>query len=406
MSGVRRVKVTVGELPNVIISALSQSRNCAPDRPASQPLQTKGNIEEMENINPFVYNVSPSRVIFGPGSVNQLAPELKRQNLERPLLLSTPQQVDQISALSDQLDGNVAGIFSEAKMHTPSDITDKALVYVNNVKADCVISLGGGSTIGLGKAISIRTGLPHICIPTTYAGSEMTPILGETRDGVKKTISDPKILPGVVIYDVDLTMTLPVNMSATSGVNAIAHSVEAMYSPNGNPIINLLALESIKCLAASLPELVSDPSNVVTRTHVQYGAWLAGLCLGSVGMGLHHKLCHTLGGSFNMPHAETHTIVLAHALAYNSPRIPGVMKQLAEVLPGSNGDAVAGLNVLLEKLKVERKLEAFGFREGDIDKAAELACANEYPNPRPVEKAPIRELIKRVWAGEPARANL
>lgn len=185
----------------------------------------------MNAVEPFVYNASPSRVIFGPGSIKQLAPELNRQNLQRPLLLSTPQQVNDISKLSDQLDGKIAGIFSEATMHTPSHITEKALRHANGVKADCVVSLGGGSTIGLGKAISFRTGLPHICIPTTYAGSEMTPILGETKDGVKKTISDPKILPGVVIYDVDLTMTLPASMSATSGVNAIAHSGKSWRRP-------------------------------------------------------------------------------------------------------------------------------------------------------------------------------
>jgi len=175
-------------------------------------------------INPFVYNVSPSRVIFGSGSIKKLAEELQRQNLSNPLLLSTPQQVSQVEDLSKQLNGKIAGIFSEATMHTPSHITEKALSYTSEVKADSVVSIGGGSTIGLGKAISIRTGLPHICIPTTYAGSEMTPILGETENGLKKTRSDPKILPGVVIYDVDLTMTLPTSMSATSGVNAIAHS--------------------------------------------------------------------------------------------------------------------------------------------------------------------------------------
>ena len=182
--------------------------------------------------------------------------------------------------------------------------------------------------------------------------------------------------------------------------------MEALYSPTKNPIINLLALESIRCLAAALPTLLSDPSNKTARTSVQYGAWLAGLCLGSVGMGLHHKLCHTLGGSFNMPHAETHTIVLPHAISYNAPRMPQVMKQLASVLPGSNGDAIAGLNILLDKLKVERSLKAYGFKEGDVDKAAELACGNVYPNPRPIEKGPIRELIRRVWAGEAAEANL
>jgi alcohol dehydrogenase class IV len=178
-------------------------------------------------MDPFEYNANPGRVVFGSGSIQKLPAELQRQFLTSPLLLSTPQQVDQASVLAIILENasiKPAGTYSKATMHTPSHITDEALTYAKESKADCVVSIGGGSTIGLGKAISIRTGLPHICISTTYAGSEMTPILGETQDGRKTTRSDPKILPGTVIYDVDLTMTLPKELSATSGVNAIAHA--------------------------------------------------------------------------------------------------------------------------------------------------------------------------------------
>ena len=234
----------------------------------------------------------------------------------------------------------------------------------------------------------------------------MTPILGETADGSKKTRSAPKILPSVVIYDVDLTMTLPIGLTATSGVNAIAHAVEALYAQNTNPIISLLALEGIKSLAASLPIITESPSDKEGRTAALYGAWLCGLCLGAVGMSLHHKLCHTLGGTFNLPHAQTHTIVLPHALAYNSPAIPGVIQRLGEVLPGSDGDAIRGLNVLLEKLNVQRALREFGMKAADVDRAAEIAVQNAYWNPRPVEELPIRELIRRAWAGEKARADL
>jgi len=357
-------------------------------------------------MDPFEYNTAPGRVIFGSGTLKKLSDEISRQKLSAPLLLSTPQQVDQAESLKSILDGKVAGIFTEATMHTPTHITDQALEYAKAQKADSVISIGGGSTIGLGKAISVKTGLPHICIPTTYAGSEMTPILGETVDGRKTTRSDPKILPGTVIYDVDLTMTLPASMSATSGVNAIAHSVEALYARNKNPIISLLAIEGVKALAASLPIIVESPSDEAARSSAQYGAWLCGTCLGSVGMALHHKLCHTLGGSFNMPHAETHTIVLPHALAYNAPMIPEVMKQLADALPESNGDAIHGLNVLLTRLKVKRGLKDFGFKESDVDKAADIAVSNPYWNPREVKRDPIRELIRRAYAGEPARADL
>ncbi|OKL56672.1 hypothetical protein UA08_08318 [Talaromyces atroroseus] len=354
----------------------------------------------------FVYSATPGRVIFGSGTLQKLPEETERLNISAPLLLSTPRQVHLAERVKEVLNGKVAGIFTEATMHTPTNVTEKALQYAQDTKADAVISIGGGSTVGLGKAISIRTGLSHICVPTTYAGSEMTPILGETADKVKKTRSDPKILPGTVIYDVDLTMTLPVATSATSGVNAIAHAVEALYARNSNPITNLLAIEGTKALASSLPEIVENPSSSSARSQALYGAWLCGTCLGSVGMSIHHKLCHTLGGSFNLPHADTHTAVLPHAISYNAPRIPEAMKKLAEALPESNGDAIHGLNVLLLKLKVKRGLKDFGMKEEDIDKAADIAVSNPYWNPREIERAPIRELIRRVWAGEPARADL
>ncbi|KMU80418.1 maleylacetate reductase [Coccidioides immitis RMSCC 3703] len=346
----------------------------------------------------FEYNANPARVIFGFGTIKQLPDEIARLNLSSPLLLSTPQQVQQADDLKDLLKGNVAGVFTEATMHTPTHVTEKALEYAKAQNADSVISIGGGSTIGLGKAISIRTGLPHICIPTTYAGSEMTPILGETADGVKKTRSDPKILPG--------NRHLRFGMSATSGVNAIAHAVEALYARNGNPIIRLLALEGVRSLATALPEIVKNPSSRDARSLALYGAWLCGTCLGSVGMSIHHKLCHTLGGSFDLPHAETHTAVLPHAISYNAPSIPEAMKALADALPESNGDAIRGLNVLLTKLQVKRALKDFGMKEEDIDKGADIAVSNPYWNPREIQREPIRELIRRVWAGEEARANL
>jgi alcohol dehydrogenase class IV len=183
----------------------------------------------MEVIESFVYNASPARVIFGSGTINNLSEEISRKELVAPLLISTPRQIDLVEKVKRLLDGKVVGIFLDAAMHTPTNITQRAVEYALSIKADSVISIGGGSTVGLGKAISIRTGLPHICIPTTYSGSEMTPILGETADGQKKTRSDPKILPATVIYDLDLTMTLSPKLSAISGVNAIAHSGMSLH---------------------------------------------------------------------------------------------------------------------------------------------------------------------------------
>ncbi|KIM92754.1 hypothetical protein OIDMADRAFT_139043, partial [Oidiodendron maius Zn] len=251
-----------------------------------------------------------------------------------------------------------------------------------------------------------QTGWPHICIPTAYAGSEMTPILGETRDGQKTTRSDPTILPGTVIYDVELTMGLPMRISVTSVINAIAHAVEALYARDTNPVIFLLGAEGVKALASSLPTIVDYPSNIPERQSAMYGASLCATCLGRVGMSLRHKLCHTLGGSFKMPHSETHTIIMPHVFAYNVPQIPKVMKKLAEVLPGSDCDAVRGLNALLGKLRVNRALKDYGMKEDDIDQAAEIAASNPYWNPCVFGKGDIRELLRRAWVGEEARADL
>ncbi|PTB48015.1 hypothetical protein M431DRAFT_514069 [Trichoderma harzianum CBS 226.95] len=225
---------------------------------------------------------------------------MERLKVSRPLLLSTPGKSHWTNQLSDLIPGasmTAAGTFAQAKAHTPIPVTEEATALLNSVAADCVISIGGGSVVGLGKAISIRTGVPHISIPTTYAGSEMTPHLGETQDGIKTTQSDPKILPEVVIYDVDFTMTLPPAICSSSGINAIAHAIEALYATNVSPIISMLALEGIKALAESLPQIVQDSSAKSPREKALYGSWLCGTVLGSSSMGLHHKLCHVLGGS-------------------------------------------------------------------------------------------------------------
>jgi alcohol dehydrogenase class IV len=283
-------------------------------------------------------------------------------------------------------------------MHTPVEVTEDALAAAKAAGADCLVALGGGSTIGLAKAIALRTDLPQIAVPTTYAGSEMTPILGETKDGRKTTQKSPKVLPEVVIYDVDLTMTLPKGLSGTSGINAIAHSVEALYAEDANPIISVLAEQSIAALGRSLPRISAVPGDREARSDAQYGAFLAGACLGSVGMALHHKLCHTLGGMFDLPHSETHTIVLPHALAYNAPAIPKAVEKIARAL--GVADAPAGISALSRQVGAPQSLRTLGMPERGIDEATDVALSNPYWNPRPLERQGIRNLIARAWAGE------
>jgi len=347
----------------------------------------------------FVHQALPTRVIFGAGSLARLPDELRRLGLQRALVLSTQQQAESAQALVSALGGLAAGSFTRAVMHTPVEVTEAAMAVVGALGVDCVVAVGGGSTTGLGKAIALRTDLPQVVVPTTYAGSEMTDILGETKAGVKTTQRSPAIQPEVVIYDVDLTLGLPPALSATSGMNAIAHAVEALYAVDGGPMVSLMAESAIAAFGRALPAILADPAEREAREQALYGAWLCGTCLGMVSMALHHKLCHTLGGTFDLPHAETHTIVLPHATAYNASAAPEAMVRIARALDAR--DAAHGLYDLAGRLGAPRSLRELGMPETGIDKAADLAVANPYRNPRPIERDAIRALIARAWAGDP-----
>ncbi|WP_065751278.1 maleylacetate reductase [Bradyrhizobium paxllaeri] len=349
-------------------------------------------------IGSFTFENLPCRVVFGSGTLNTAKAEIERLGGTRALVLTTPQQEAQGAKLGAALGPLYSGIFAGATMHTPVEVTEQALAAMKACEADCMVSLGGGSTTGLGKALALRTGVNQLCIPTTYAGSEMTPILGETRDGVKTTVRNNAVLPETVIYDVDLTLSLPAGLAATSGINAIAHAVEALYARDNNPVISLMAEEGIRALANALPVIAANSDDRGARTEALYGAWLCGVCLGTVGMALHHKLCHTLGGTFDLPHAETHTIVLPHALAYNAPAVPEAMTRIARAIGAA--DAAQGLYDLARRLNAKLALRDVGMPESGIDKAADLAVTNAYWNPCPLERNAIRDLIARAWSGE------
>ena len=350
----------------------------------------------------FTYAAQAARVIFGSGTLATLPAEIDALGLGRVLVLATPQQQAEAEALTDRIGRRAAGVFSGARMHTPVEVTTEALRQVERDGIDGLVAVGGGSTIGLSKALALRTDLPQIVVPTTYAGSEMTSILGQTEGGVKTTLKSPKVLPEVVIYDVDLTLSLPPHLSAVSGINAIAHAVEALYAQERNPIVSLMAAEGIRALARALPIIVERPDDREARSDALYGAWLCGTCLGAVGMALHHKLCHTLGGTFDLPHAETHTAVLPHALAYNAPAVPETMRIVAEAL--GTPDAARGLYDLARRLKAPVSLRDLGMPESGIDSAVEAALKKPYWNPRPLDPSALRDLIARAHAGEPPHA--
>jgi maleylacetate reductase len=345
----------------------------------------------------FVYNGLPSRVIFGAGCLAQLPQEIERLGATRAIVLSTPPQRADAEALAQRLGERAAGVYAEAVMHVPIETARAARDYAAQVGADCAIAIGGGSTTGLGKAIALETGLPIVAVPTTYAGSEMTPIYGLTEAGVKKTGRDLRVLPKTVIYDPELTLSLPVPLSVTSGINAIAHAAEGLYAQDANPIVGLMAQEGIRALAAGLPRVAADPRDLDARSDCLYGAWLCGSVLGSVGMALHHKLCHTLGGTLNLPHAETHTIVLPHALAYNRDAAPAAMRRIAQALGA--GDAAQGAYDLAASSGAPLALKDIGMRETDIDVVLDLVLENPYWNPRPIERAPLRALLEAAFEG-------
>jgi alcohol dehydrogenase class IV len=348
-------------------------------------------------VSPFVYTGLPARVVFAAGALGHLGREIELLGARRALVLSTPEQRAQAEDIARRLGERCAGIFSKAAMHVPIESAHEARAEARRLGADCAVAVGGGSTTGLGKAIALESGLPILAIPTTYAGSEMTPIYGITEGGLKKTGRDARVLPKTVIYDPELTVSLPVALSITSGINAIAHAAEALYAPDANPIMSLIAEEGIRALAAGLPRVKATSRDLEARSRCLYGAWLCGTVLGAVGMSLHHKLCHTLGGTFNLPHAETHTILLPHTLAYNRAAAPVAMRRIAAALGGA--DAAAAVFDLAARLEAPLSLKAIGMPEHGLERAAELATQTPYPNPRPLERAAIRELLQGAYDG-------
>ena len=360
-------------------------------------------------------------MVFGAGSLDHLEREITLLGAERALVLSTPEQTAQAEDLAKRLGKRCAGVFAKAVMHVPIETARQARDEAARLNADCAIAIGGGSTTGLGKAIALESSLPIVAIPTTYAGSEMTAIYGITEGGLKKTGRDARVLPKTVIYDPLLTLSLPSALSATSGMNAIAHAVEALYAVDANPIVSMMSEEGIRALAQGLPGVMRNPQDIEARSLCLYGAWLCGIALNGTSMALHHKLCHTLGGTFNLGHAEVHTVVLPHATAYNQAAAPEAMARVARALGGGSGNgaesgsgsascggsasgaggksAAQGLYDLEVKLGTPLSLKEIGMPESGLDKAADLAAASPYANPVPIERAAIRQLLDNAFHG-------
>ncbi|MER6615096.1 maleylacetate reductase [Streptomyces xantholiticus] len=341
-----------------------------------------------------VHETLPSRVLVGRGARREIPREVERLGARRVLLVATGSARAAADELVGELGARLAARFDRPVVHTPVAVTAQAMKLVEETSADAVVAIGGGSAVGLAKAVSARTGMPQIAVPTTYAGSEVTPVLGETENGVKTTRRDPAIAPGTVVYDPELTLTMPAGLTLTSSLNALAHAVEALWAPDATAVSDALATESIDGILTALPAVLADPTGIAGRERLQESAWLAGLCLARTRMGLHHQLAHALGGTFDLPHAELHALLLAHVMAFNLPSAPKAHARLRRIV---GGEPAAVVGRLARSYDGPTTLGALGVPRDGLRAVAERVAAQPYPNPRPPEAEALTRLLEEAW---------
>ncbi len=345
----------------------------------------------------FTHRALATRVRFGAGALRQLADEVDAVGLARVLVICGPTHEDLGRRVAGLLGDRVVALLPEARMHVPAEVARHALEVTASTGADGCVAVGGGSAIGLGKAIALERGLPVVAVPTTYAGSEMTPVWGLTEDGAKRTGRDSRVQPVAVVYDPELTVSMPADLTATSGLNAVAHAVEGLYAPDGSPVTALMAEEGVRAFACALPTLAADGADLEARSEALYAAWLCGAVLGSTTMGLHHKLCHVLGGTLGLPHAATHAVVLPHVLAFNAAAAPEMSAAMSRALGAA--DPAARLWELAGELGAPRGLRDLGMEADDVRRVVDLAAASPYANPRPVSGVDLEEIVRAAWEG-------
>lgn len=345
----------------------------------------------------FDHTTLAQRVLFGAGRAHDhLASEITRRGARAVMLISGSLDHPVVEQVSRILPG--ALLYTDTAPHVPIEKVEKARAAAQSHQIDLIVSIGGGSTTGLAKAIALTTSVPIVAIPTTYAGSEATNVWGITEGARKTTGVDDAVLPATVIYDASLLMSLPTGLSVASGLNALAHSVDAMWAPHTDPINQVLALEAIRALAAGLSAINTDPTELAGHERCLYGAYLSATAFASAGSGMHHKICHALGGAFNLPHAQTHAVVLPYVLAYNAPAAAPAATRIAQAFESSG--AHDGLMALRRQLNAPTALRDYGFAESDIEPAAELIVPQIPPsNPAPVTAESMTALLTAAWSG-------
>jgi maleylacetate reductase len=356
---------------------------------------------EATTADAFTYDALPGRVIFGAGSVAQLEQEVDRLGCRRVLLIAADAERALAERLAAPLGRRIVATFTDVQPHVPVAVAEKATAVAARHAVDCLLCIGGGSTTGTAKAVALETALPIIAVPTTYAGSECTPVWGTTKDEHKTTGRSMRVLPRVVVYDPELTVGLPAAITASSGINALAHCIESLWAPGRNPITTQVALAGVHSITGALPSVIARPSDVTARAGMMYGGYLAGAAFAVAGSGLHHKICHVLGGAYDLPHAETHSAVLSQVLAFQAPALSAQMPGLRAALGAGAGQAAAqAVYDLAHDVGGATSLADTGLPV-EIDEHVVAAIVSSVPpdNPRPVSHADVRELLHAARGG-------
>lgn len=348
----------------------------------------------------FEHETLGQRILFGAGlAADHLTAEVTHRGATKVMVIASAREMARARLLAARI--NVALWYGDVVQHVPVAKADQARSAAARAGIDLIVSVGGGSATGLAKAIALTSGLPVVAVPTTYAGSEATNVWGLTEGARKTTGVDDRVLPGTVIYDAELTYTLPMALSVASGLNALAHCVDAMWAPRTDPINQALAVDGVRSLTQGLLRIKHDPADGTGRELALYGAYLAGVAFASAGSGMHHKICHVLGGTYNLPHAETHSVVLPYVLAFNAGAAPEAASRIAAAFEAP--DAVQGLGNLRAELDAPRSLREYGLPRSAIPEAARLSLAAiPSSNPRPVTVQNLESLLLAAWDGRGA----
>ena len=352
----------------------------------------------------FVHNSLPARVVFGEGSIASLGEEITRLGSKNALFCCTPGRKNETSDLIARLDNISAGLCPIAEQYVPLPMVEEGRAIARERKADCVVSYGGGTSVGLAKAIALELEIPVVSAVTTFSGSETTDLQAILTDGLRVGYQSDWMLPRTIIYDPETTMGVPLSIIIPSGVNAIAHGVEACYAQGTTPVNSLIAIEGIGAMASALKKITSGQDSIEARGDGLYGAWLCGTSLGSAGVALHHKFAHVLGSTFNLEHSMAHTVALPYSVAYTTAGAPEAMQKIAAALGERQNSAARALYDLNITIGAPTSLKEIGMPEEGIEKAAKMISSDPYPNPVPVEFAPIRSMIEDAWHGRPPKA--